>query len=244
MIVRPLDQGQLDQWELLCTMICSQVLFLWHDPVDSSNGTLRMKLIGAGFGRTGTLSLKLALEIVGFGPCYHMREVFNTDKNPDHLDLWDAVGRGEKINWQDLFQDYQATVDWPAATFYQELLVCYPQAKVLLSVRDPEKWYQSVQDTIFSLGRPPDTQFQRMVDNIIWNGTFAGRFTDKAYAIEVFQRHIQEVQQHVPPDRLLIYTVPEGWTPLCSFLGVPVPDQPFPRVNDTASFQQRTAAKK
>jgi hypothetical protein len=159
-----------------------------------------MQLIGAGFGRTGTLSLKIALEMLGFGPCYHMIEVFNKEKNPTHLDLWDAVGRGEQIDWQELFKDYRATVDWPAATFYQELMACYPEAKALLSVRDPEKWYQSAMDTIYTFGKPPDTQFANMVDNIIWEGTFGGRFPDKAAAMEIFQQHIAQVQQQVPPE--------------------------------------------
>jgi len=202
-----------------------------------------MQLIGAGFGRTGTLSLKIALEMLGFGPCYHMIEVFNKEKNPTHLDLWDAVGRGEQIDWQELFKDYRATVDWPAATFYQELMACYPEAKVLLSVRDPEKWYQSAMDTIYTFGKPPDTQFANMVDNIIWEGTFGGRFPDKAAAMEIFQQHIAQVQQQVPPERLLVYQVQEGWAPLCNFLEVAIPDQPFPRVNDTESFKQRLELK-
>jgi len=198
-----------------------------------------MEIIGAGFGRTGTLSLKLALEILGFGPCYHMVEVFNTEKNPTHLDLWEQAAFGQKVDWQALFQHYRATVDWPGAAFYDQLLAVYPEARVILSIRDPEKWYQSACDTIYHHSQPQDTQFSRMVNQLVWQGTFSGRFLDKPYALEVFERHIATVQQQVPADKLLVYRVSDGWEPLCRFLQVPQPDQPFPRVNDTQSFQKQ-----
>lgn len=219
-----------------------------------------MEVVGAGFGRTGTTSLKAALERLGFGPCYHMTEVF---AHPEHADFWEAAWRKEAADWEGVLGGYEATVDWPACAFYEELMERYPGAKVLLSVRDPERWYESTRNTIYELsvlldGSPIARLIfgaisllvfggfaggrSGMVDEIIWRGTFDGRFEDKAYAIEVFERHNEEVRRRVPPERLLIYEVKEGWGPLCEFLGVPVPDEPFPRLNDTARLRRGTRA--
>lgn len=199
-----------------------------------------MKLIGAGFGRTGTMSIKAALEMLGYGPCYHMIEVLDRQKNPDHLQRWDAAGQGQPVDWVHLFQDYQSTVGWPAAAFYRELMAAFPQAKVLLSVRDPDRWHESAMSTIF---RPLEIEgvdmerFRRMTDNIIFKGTFQGQHTDHDRAVAVFQHHIEQVKQTVPPERLLVFDVREGWEPLCRFLEVPVPQAPFPKHNTTADFQ-------
>src|SRR5215210_3295615 len=214
-----------------------------------------MEIIGAGFGRTGTMSLKAALEELGFDPCYHMVEVFG---HPEHADLWQAAWRSEPVDWEDFLGDYRAAVDWPACTFYGELMERYPDAKVLLSVRDPDRWYESVRNTIYELSSLSSglrlsrvvfavfTLFAfgrisrgNMVDDIIWEGTFDGRFEDKPYAIGVFERHNEEVKRCVPPDKLLVYEVNEGWGPLCEFLGVEEPDKPFPRLNDTAEMRRR-----
>ncbi|HET7479116.1 MAG TPA: sulfotransferase [Rubrobacteraceae bacterium] len=216
-----------------------------------------MKVIGAGFGRTGTTSLKAALETLGFGPCYHMTEVF---AHPRHASTWDAAWRGEPVDWDAFLAGYEATVDWPACTFYRELMEEYPEAKVLLSVRDPERWYESVRSTIYELSesfiRSPvfraifgltsffafggflRSSWGDMVNEIILQGTFDGRLEDKAYAMWVFERHNEEVKRSVPPDRLLVYEVKESWGPLCEFLGVPEPDAPFPRLNDGAQMQR------
>lgn len=201
-----------------------------------------MKLIGAGFGRTGTKSLKIALEMLGYGPCYHMVEVFDREKNPDHLRIWDELGRGKPVDWQSLFQNYQSTVDWPACTYYRELMTAFPQAKVLLSVRDPERWHESAMSTIFNLHlnrTDIDETFQRMVNNIVFEKTFQQRQTDRDYAISIFLRHIEEVKRDVPPEKLLVYNIREGWEPLCRFLDAPVPEVPFPKENTTEEFQAR-----
>ena len=152
--------------------------------------TSELKVIGAGFGRTGTLSTKVALEELGFGPCYHMVEVF---EHPAHVPVWDAAARGETVNWRELFKDYQATVDWPGCTFYKEFMELYPDAKVLLTVRDPEKWYESAQSTIYQrtsrkispllhlllrLLRPSILQIAQMIKALIWEGTFNSNFQD------------------------------------------------------------------
>lgn len=197
-----------------------------------------MKVIGAGFGRTGTLSLKAALEELGFGPCYHMKEAL---AHPSHLFFWNAASKGKAVDWKQHFLPYQATVDWPACKFYKELMLEYPDAKVLLSVRDPEKWYDSARDTIYKVGKTFPMSWLRSffpVD-LIWKDTFDGRFEDRRYAIQVFNRHVEEVKRHVPADKLLVYEVKDGWEPLCRFLDVPVPQgKPFPRLNDTAEFER------
>ena len=175
-----------------------------------------MKVIGAGFGRTGTTSLKAALERLGFDPCYHMTEVF---AHPEHADFWVAAWRGEPVDWNGVLGDYEATLDWPACTFYEELMERHPDARVLLSVRDPERWYESTRSTIYELTKLiQSSTISRLIfglvsllvfggftgrrssldTDIIWEGTFDGRFEDKAYAIEVFERHNEEVKRHVP----------------------------------------------
>lgn len=206
-----------------------------------------IEVIGAGLGRTGTLSLKTALEELGFGPCYHMIEVF---AHIDHARTWDAAARGEPVDWDRLFEGYRATVDWPGCSFYRQLLAAYPEAKVVLTVRDPERWYDSARHTIYFVRhafprwaawiRPGIRVFRRMTDRVIWDGMFRGRFEDRAVAIEVFNRHNEQVRRDVPADRLLVYEVSQGWEPLCRFLGVPVPEgKPFPHVNDATEFRAR-----
>lgn len=208
-----------------------------------------IQVIGAGLGRTGTLSLKAALEELGFGKCYHMVEVFG---RMEDARVWDAAARGEPVDWDALFDGYRSTVDWPSCAFYRELMEKYPDAKVVLTVRDPEKWYESARNTIYAVRtafpkwmaalRPGMSDFGKMVDRVVWDGTFQGRFEDRAFAIDVFNRHIEQVRQTVPADRLLVFEVREGWGPLCTFLGVPVPEgKPFPHLNDTADFQATIA---
>jgi hypothetical protein len=206
-----------------------------------------LKVIGAGFGRTGTLSLKVALEQLGFVKCYHMTEVFS---RPEYVGLWDAAARGEPVDWESLFRGYEATVDWPGCNFYREFLRLYPQAKVILTVRDPDGWYDSARQTIYCQQRafpawvmpffPRLRRFLRLTERLIWEGVFRGRFEDRAFAIEVFNRHTEEVKRVVPPERLIVYEVKEGWGPLCSFLGVPIPEgKPFPHLNDAEEFRSR-----
>jgi hypothetical protein len=213
-----------------------------------------LRVIGAGFGRTGTTSLKAALETLGLDPCYHMTEVF---AHPRHAEGWRSAWRGAPVDWDAILGPYEAAVDWPSCTFYEELMERYPEAKVLLSVRDPERWYESTRTTIYELSRVlAGSRTARVAfglvsllafggfarseagDEIIWNGTFGGRFEDKTHAIEVLERHNEEVKRRVPPERLLVYEVKEGWGPLCEFLGVPDPDEPFPHLNDAAEMRR------
>jgi hypothetical protein len=203
---------------------------------------MALKVVGAGFGRTGTLSLKNALEKLGAGPCYHMMEVF---PRPDHVAMWHRLAFEHSIDWDLLFRDFHATVDWPSARWWREIATHYPEAKVLLSVRDPESWYKSMFDTIYQPMTwpvpdkvPEIARLQNeMARKAILQETFDNRFEDKAHAIEVFNRHTQEVRDTIEPARLLVFDVREGWAPLCRFLEVPIPDEPFPRLNDTATTQ-------
>lgn len=203
---------------------------------------MSLKVVGAGFGRTGTLSLKIALERIGFGPCYHMMEVF---PRPEHVARWHRLAFEQSMDWDEIFRGFHATVDWPAARWWREIATHFPDAKVLLSVRDPEAWYKSVTDTIYQPmkspapdGVPELVRLQsEMARKAILSETFDNRFEDKAHAIEVFQKHNQAVRDAIDPARLLVFDVREGWGPLCAFLEVPVPDEPFPRLNDTATFQ-------
>jgi hypothetical protein len=187
-----------------------------------------LSVIGAGFGRTGTMSLKLALDRLGFGPCYHMVEVF---KNPKASSYWEAAADGKPV-------------DWASATFYKQLANAYPEAKVILTVRDPEAWFASTQATIFSRHIRDDTEddWQRMVLKVI-SDLFDRRMTDKGKLIEVYQGHNEEVRRTISKERLLVYEVADGWEPLCGFLDVEVPNEPMPRANSTDEFRQNLAAK-
>ncbi len=206
---------------------------------------MAIKLIGAGLGRTGTLSLKAALERIEHGPCYHMIEVLAAPERGRH---WLERTQSGSHDWDAIFQGYQATVDWPAAAFWRELVERYPDAKVLLSLRDADRWYDSVMNTIYEvmtqgpLEHAPETlhDFQGMVYDLIFERTFEGRLKDRAHAKRIFEEHNQTVIDEIPASRLLVYQPGDGWEPICRFLDVPVPDEGFPHLNDTAWYRART----
>lgn len=207
---------------------------------------MSLKVIGAGFGRTGTLSMKAALEQLGYAKCHHMVEVLMTD-DPTQLDYWDAIGQGGRPGWDKVFEGYQSCVDFPSSLYWKELADAYPDAKVVLTVRSFESWYKSAMGTIYAVGKkqpawtrliPKPRKIDRMTKNIIWNGKFDGAFEDKAHAEKVWNAHIEEVKATLPAERLLVFEVKDGWAPLCTFLGQPIPDMPFPRVNDAAQFHK------
>ncbi len=210
-----------------------------------------MDVLCIGLGRTGTYSLKLALERLSLGPCYHMWEL---SRHPEQLPLWEAAVCGEPVNWDQLFAGYRSTTDWPGAYFWRELTAVYPAAKVVLTTRDPERWYDSVRETLHHFGLPRHGldallyrlenrrdpalgRRRRLNQEIIWERTFGGRFTDRQHAIDVFNQHIADVRAEISAGRLLVYEVAQGWQPLCDFLQVPVPDQPLMKTNDLAEFQ-------
>jgi len=204
---------------------------------------MALQVIGAGFGRTGTLSLKAALEKLGFGPCYHMIEVGG---NEGHAQRWIDAMDG-RPDWHALFGAYGATVDWPGCHYWRELAASQKDARVLLSVRDPDRWYESVMSTIYkvlTMTMPEDAPApfrlqQTMGRRMVLDDTFGGRLDDRVHAIDVYQRHNAAVREAIAPDRLLVFEVAEGWEKLCSFLDRPIPEEDFPRLNDSASFRDR-----
>jgi hypothetical protein len=199
---------------------------------------MALKVIGAGFGRTGTRSLKTALEELGFDKCYHMEEVM---KHPSHLKHWADIMTGRRVDWESVFRGYQSATDWPAAAYYQDLMAVYPEAKVILTVRDPASWHISIMNTLYQVSRkfrrftriiPPLHQFLTGMERVVWQGTFHDKVEDRLHAMEVFNRHIEEVKRVVPKERLLIFEARHGWGPLCRFLNVPVPEnKPYPHKN-------------
>ncbi|MEO8124586.1 MAG: sulfotransferase family protein [Burkholderiales bacterium] len=214
---------------------------------------MALEIIGAGFGRTGTMSLYTALNQLGF-PCYHMAEVLENKNNTTHLDFWLRVARtppGTQHDWEQVFSNYTAAVDNPACCVWRELLATYPRAKVILTthVRGPEAWYESTIDTIYftenrwqfkvlEIFTPFGRKFGEMSRRLIWQRSHRGTMNDKAAAIADYKRHVDEVKAGVPAAQLLVFSADQGWQPLCDFLGVPVPATPFPNVNDRAQIQQ------
>jgi hypothetical protein len=205
-----------------------------------------VEVIGAGFGRTGTASLKRALELLGFGPCHHMSEVL---KQPATAAGWTTALRGDGKVLTDLLAGYRATLDFPSCLLWRELVEHYPDAKVVLTVRDPTRWYRSARATILSQDR--ETRANRLtaaggaelVEALApLSAAMAARGfrrdLDEAETIAVFQRHNESVRAGVPSERLLVYEVEQGWAPLCEFLGVAAPEVPFPRGNDAGAFHR------
>jgi sulfotransferase family protein len=200
---------------------------------------MALKVIGAGLGRTATFSLKFALEHLGFGPCYHMAEVFAGARR--NVPLWLDVVRG-KPDWNSVFAGFESTTDYPACTYWRELTAFYPDAKVILTVRDANSWFDSVSETIFSpkmQGSLVGSPVGAMMQGVIFDA-FGGRAEDRAFMTDWFARRNQAVIDSLPSDRLLVFSPKEGWGPLCAFLGVPVPDAPFPRVNSRDEIKQAT----
>ena len=199
---------------------------------------MTLKVIGSGLGRTGTMSTKLALEQLGVGPCHHMVEVF---KHPESLPLWVDAGNG-KPDWDAIFDGYLSMVDHPGCIYWRTLMAHYPEAKVLHTVRDPDKWFDSTQATIFNPQRPDPPLGTPMGDFFAQiQAWYGGDMHDRGFMTDVFRRHTEAVVAGVPKDRLLVFDVAQGWGPLCEFLGVTVPHTPYPRENSTAEFQARAA---
>ncbi|GAA3901901.1 sulfotransferase family protein [Actinoplanes auranticolor] len=200
-----------------------------------------MDVIGVGFGRTGTLSLKVALERLGFGPCMHMLPLL---EDPERASLIHRAADGDLGSLDRALTGHRSTVDWPGAYFWRELTDRHPDAKVLLTVRDPQRWYDSAHRTIFQAAMHTPAGADgvtpaglEMAREVVWARTFGGRFADREHAVRVFTEHNEAVRREVPAERLLEFEVAQGWQPLCDFLGVAVPPEPFPRTNDSASFQ-------
>ena len=203
---------------------------------------MALEIIGPGFGRTGTSSLKTALEHLGYGPAHHMFEVRD---NPAQLPHWQALARREQPDWNTVFAGYRSQCDWPGARFWRELADFYPDAKVVLTVRDPDEWYDSMQATIMRLmaarGSIADPHLGGLVNMggvLIEMDEFDGRVTDRDYAIGKFNKRIADVKATIPSSRLLVFNVQEGWEPLCKFLGCDVPAISFPKLNSSRQFTE------
>ncbi|MFN2457260.1 MAG: sulfotransferase family protein [Chitinophagaceae bacterium] len=214
---------------------------------------MSIKIIGAGLPRTGTNTLKASLEKLGYKKTYHMKELL---VHPENLHYWTTLKETGTTKWDELYNGYQATVDFPAYPWYKEHMKRYPEAKVILTVRPFEKWYTSIYSTIWQAGPQTASQKIKMMSKLLFNprlrsvikcvkfakGTIfkdhlQGKFEDKAFAEQVFHKHTEDVKAYVPAEKLLVYDVSEGWGPLCRFLGVPEPNEPLPHLNKKENFK-------
>lgn len=205
---------------------------------------MTLTVIGVGVGRTGTYSLKLAINELGYGPCHHMEEVLHNLK--DQVPLWSDAAEG-KPDWNAIYKDYRSAVDWPTAGFFRELNAAYPSARFILTTREPRRWAESFSETIYKLlavgeYAPPDMQpWLAMAGRVIEKtGLPAGLSVDQLAG--AFEAHNEAVKSEIPEERLLVFEVKQGWEPLCSILGEPVPSIPFPRTNDRGEFWDRVNA--
>ena len=203
---------------------------------------MKLKVIGAGLGRTGTSSLKRALERLLNGRCYHMTELI---ENPEHGEVWRAAAFGEPVDWHAVLPEYIASVDWPAAAFYPELSRAFPDALVILSTRSAESWWESARQTIYAPREREPTSYTETMLQISRT-----RFpihpiihTDKAASIALFEDWNRRVVESVPAERLLVWEASDGWEPICGRLGLPVPDEPFPFTNTKKEFRARVLGK-
>ena len=199
---------------------------------------MALQVIGSGFGQTGTMSLKRALEQLGLGPCHHMEEVL---AHPEQVPHWQAVVAGRAVNWDEVFAGYRSQVDWPGAHVWRELAAAYPQAKVIHTVRSEGQWWKSFSNTIAALltssdpgPAPPHIRTMMEVAAQFIGPQMLGG--DRETALMAYRRRTEQVRAAIPSERLLVFDVAEGWEPLCRFLGVPVPRTPFPRANSTEEF--------
>jgi len=215
-----------------------------------------LKVIGAGFGRTGTTSLYMALTQLGF-PSYHMFEVVQNKANKGHVDFWTKVAdapAGAQHDWETVFANYTAAVDNPACCVWPELMEAYPNAKVILSLhpKGPNAWYDSTMETIYApermwqfkvlrLASPWARKFGGMVTRLVWQRSHQGTMEDRAKAIAFYEQHTERVKSSVPADKLLVFSADQGWEPLCRFLGVPMPVEAYPEANDRAVFKKNIA---
>lgn len=194
---------------------------------------MTLRVVGAGLGRTGTKSLKLALERLLGAPCYHMSEVF---QHPEHIPQWHAAARGKMPDWRALFAGYGAAVDWPVGSFWPEISEAFPDALIVLTARDAESWWESAHATIFqAMQRVENGPWRAMIDEM-----FRSRFTpaveDKKASIAAYERHVAHARRSAPKTRFLEWSPREGWAPLCAALGVRVPDETFPHANSREEF--------
>ncbi|MDZ4709724.1 MAG: sulfotransferase [Saprospiraceae bacterium] len=215
---------------------------------------MSIKIIGAGWPRTGTNTLKQSLEMLGYSKTYHMKELL---VHPENLHYWATLKETGTTNWDDLYNGYQASVDFPCCPWYKEHLKRYPEAKVILTVRPFENWYNSIFSTIWKAGPQTVLEKIKMMSKLLFNprlrsvikcvkfakssifgGLLQGKFEDKAATENLFNKHIEDVRAFVPAEQLLIFDISEGWEPLCKFLGAAVPSEPIPHLNKKENFKE------
>jgi Sulfotransferase domain len=217
---------------------------------------MSLLVIGSGVGRTGTHSLKLALEQLGFDKCYHMDELL---QHPDGLTYFQKADRGENVNWNELFTGYKSAVDYPVARYYKQIIAAYPEAKIIHTIRDPESWYNSAMDTIFWASKPSLGRILKMLIRMPFSSVVRKRFPvlkyngamiaaiygkdlkNKAEVIRRYNEINAETLNTIPKDRSLVYEVKTGWEPLCNFLNVLVPTISFPKSNTRDEFRKNVA---
>ena len=210
-----------------------------------------MKMIGVGFGRTGTMSLKAALEELGAGPCFHMIDLIMGENKERDLEYWIQIADGEPVDWDEVFEPWEATVDWPAASKWREMVDAFPDVPVLLNVREFDGFYKSCENTILAVKEAamageltedanreqPAPELWQAIEKLIWQGDFQGRFKDKEWVRQMYYERIETIKSEVPADRLVYWELGDGWDKLADALGVDVPDTPFPHLHDTNEFR-------
>ena len=210
-----------------------------------------MKLLGVGFGRSGTMSLKGALEELGF-PTFHMIDLIVGENRERDLAYWIKIANNEPVDWHEVFEPWEATVDWPAATRWEQLIEAFPDVPVLLNYRDFDGWYKSCENTIVAVKRAamagelpedanrdgPSPELWGVIEQLIYQDDFQGNFDDRDWMRQMYYDRIETIKNTVQADRLIVWELGvHGWEPLCEALGVPVPDKPFPRLHDTNEFR-------
>jgi hypothetical protein len=210
-----------------------------------------MKMIGVGFGRTGTMSLKAALEELGAGPCFHMIDLIMGEEKERDLAHWVRIADGEPVDWHEVFEPWESTVDWPAASRWREIVAAFPEAPVLLNVRDFDGFYKSCENTILAIKEAamagdlpedanregPAPELWEAIEKLIWQGDFQGNFKDKEATRKLYFERIETIRSEVPAERLVYWELGDGWGPLAEALGVDEPDTPFPHLHDTNEFR-------
>lgn len=179
--------------------------------------------------------MREALTILGFGPCHHMYEVMG---NPVQKPLCRAMVAGGPKVWDSLFDEYTSCVDWPSAAYWRELIEVYPEAKVILTWRSAESWWDSFSRTILpgiKGGEDPAAVGKVLIEAQV----FGGRLDDRDHAMALYRANVEAVMAEVPAGRLLVHRLGDGWAPLCAHLGVPVPDVPYPHGNSAEAFHNR-----
>lgn len=205
---------------------------------------MTLRVIGAGFGRTGTSSLQLALEQLGFGRCHHLRTALET---PERWSHWARAHRGESAAWEEIFEGYGSTVDWPSTTFWRELMVHYPDAKFILTVRSAQSWYESMQSTLIPFWKRVRNEVThpdlRTLFETAQKG-FGDFMDDADRMMAAFDAHNEEVTRTIPKERLLVCQASDGWEPVCKFLGVATPSEPYPTANTRDELSKILSAAK